>query len=110
MNQIFEMINNIEEQERMKANDQNINNSIETQTEKKKRGRPRVEWRHREDGTVDNKPNDPHYAKKYWLANYKKPFTCENCGKTLTCSGSSILRHKQTMHCKLAKFIKLESN
>ena len=29
----------------------NINNSIETQTEPKKKGRPRAEWRHNEDGT-----------------------------------------------------------
>jgi hypothetical protein len=102
MQELFEMINIIEN-ERMIANDTNIDKSVETQTEKKKRGRPRVEWRHSVDGKVDNRPNDPGYAKKYWLANYKKPFTCDNCGKTLTCSGSAIQRHRETMHCRLAK-------
>ena len=66
----------------------NINNSIETQTEPKKRGRPRKTidttttkeesntpkklgrplalWRHREDGSYDSHAIDPEYAKKYW--------------------------------------------
>ena len=42
-----------------------INNLIETQTEKKKRGRPKVEWRHSVDGKVDNRPKGLEYAKKF---------------------------------------------
>ena len=86
------------------------NASVEEDKPAKKRGRPIVAWRHTVEGKVDNRPNDPGYAKKYWLATYKKPFTCDNCGKTLTCSGSAIPRHKETMHCRLAKFTKQDSN
>jgi hypothetical protein len=86
MNQVFEMINQIEEHERMKANDQNINQQepkpfiikriknkiqdeskpVEEEKPKKKLGRPKTEWRHREDGIYDGRAIDPDYAKKYW--------------------------------------------
>ena len=83
-----------------------IINSVETQTEKKKRGRPKAEWRHREDGTYNTQPLDPKYQLKYWHEHFRKPYECNVCGKTLQCCGSGIHKHKRSMHCQLAKFKK----
>ena len=110
----------------------NINNSIETQTEPKKRkrprktidttttkeesntpkklGRPLALWRHREDGTYNDRSLDPEYANKYWRTHYRKPYTCGICGGTINCLGA-IKRHEQSMHCQLAKLMKeIETN
>ena len=51
-----------------------IINSVDTQTEKKKRGRPKAEWRHNEDGTYNTQPLDPKYQLKYWHEQFRKPY------------------------------------
>ena len=69
----------------------------------KKLGRPRVEWRHREDGTYISRAIDPDYFKKYWAETFKKPFNCHLCTKTLTiCSPGAIKANEKSMHCQLA--------
>jgi len=123
MTEIFEVMNSVIEHERMKANDKNTN---EQEPEQKKRGRPRKTddpkpqeepkgpkksgrplalWRHREDGTYNDKSIDPEYANKYWRTHYRKPYTCGICGGTINCIGA-IKRHERTMHCQLAKLKK----
>ena len=109
---------------------QNITENIVI-TEAKKRGRPKkgmekpnvseedqkpkklgsalTAWRYREDGTYNNGPIDPDYAKKYWRTHYRKPYTCGICGATLNCCGA-IPRHEQSLHCQLAKLIKEGTN
>ena len=80
---------------------------VEEPTEPKKIGRPKVEWRHGEDGKYNSQCIDPKYHLKYWRERYKKPCICEVCGKKLeTCSPSSINVHKRSMHCKYAKLKK----
>jgi hypothetical protein len=69
----------------------------------KKLGRPRVEWRHREDGTYISKAIDPDYFRKYWAETFKKPFNCHLCDKQLTiCSPGAIKAHEKSMHCQLS--------
>ena len=97
MQEIYEMMRE------MVADSENVNKSIETQTEPKKKGRPRAEWRHNEDGTYNTAPLDPKYQLKYWYEHFRKPYECDVCGKTLKCCGSGVLKHKRSMHCQLAK-------
>ena len=68
----------------------------------KTRGRPKVGWRHKEDGKYDSHAVDPEYNKKYWQENYRKPFTCPICDTTLKTSGSNIQKHQRTLHCIVA--------
>ena len=65
-----------------------------------------VEWRNTEDGVYNGKPSDPDYDKVFWKTHYKKPFTCDICGKTLTCCGSAIQKHQQSMRCQISKLKK----
>ena len=80
--------------------------SEEQPTQPKKLGRPIVPWRHKEDGTVDNRALDPQYYMKYWREHFRNPYTCDICGKTLQCCGSGVHKHQRTMHCQIAKLKK----
>ena len=77
--------------------------SEEGPKEKNKVGRPIAEWRHNEDGTIDNRARDPKYMIKYWRDHYRKPFTCEICGTTLQSCSSAVHKHQRGMRCQLAK-------
>lgn len=72
----------------------------------KKRGRPMTPWRHGENGKYNRKCLDQKYYIKYWHEHYKKEYTCEICGKCLTCIGGALHAHRRTMHCQLAKLKK----
>ena len=78
----------------------------ETQTEKKKRGRPIAPWRHKEDGSCNKLPLDPKYQLKYWYEKYRTPYTCDICGNTLQSCSSAVHKHKRGIHCQLAKLKK----
>ena len=81
--------------------------NTEEPKEPKKRGRPRVEWRHGEDGKYNSQCIDPKYSRDYWRENLRKPHTCEVCGKVLkTCGVGVINSHQRSMHCQLAKLKK----
>jgi len=82
-------------------NEENSENS-----EPKKVGRPKANWRHGENGKYDSHAIDPEYSKKYWQENYRKPFTCPICDTTLKTAGSNVLKHQRTLHCQLAKYKK----
>ena len=58
--------------------------------------------RWRDDGTYDKKPLDPNYFKKYYQNHLKQPFTCPDCGKTIS-SKSNLSKHQQTAKCRNAK-------
>ncbi len=74
--------------------------------EPKKRGRPMTPWRHGDNGKYNRKCLDQQYYIKYWHEHYKKEYTCEICGKCLTCIGGALHAHRRTMHCQLAKLKK----
>ena len=74
--------------------------------EPKKRGRPMTPWRHGENGKYNRKCLDQQYYIKYYHEHYKKEYTCEICGKCLTCIGGALHAHRRTMHCQLAKLKK----
>ena len=50
------------------------------------------------DGTYDNKPLDPDYFKKYYLKKLKAPFTCPDCGTTIS-SKANLSKHRNTKKC-----------
>jgi len=129
MTEVFDFINSIIEQERMKANDININEpEKEQEPEQTKRGRPKkaaettsseeeakpakkvgrpiAEWRHGPDGKYNSCAIDPEYAKKYFNEHLRKPWTCPVCEKTLKTCGPAIHKHKNSLHCQLAKLKK----
>ena len=47
------------------------------------------------DGTYDKKPNDPNYFSKYYQKKLSTPFTCPDCGLTIS-SKSNLSKHRQT--------------
>ena len=121
MTEDFDFINNIVENEMMKANDANINESeqkkrgrprkvVETtsseEEQPKKTGRPIAEWRHGPDGKYNSHPSDPDYYKKFFKLHHQKPWTCDVCGKTLTTCGPATYKHKKSLHCQLVKLQK----
>ena len=50
------------------------------------------------DGTYDKKPLDPNYFSKYYQKKLSTPFTCPDCGRTIT-SKSNLSKHRQTIRC-----------
>ena len=50
------------------------------------------------DGTYDKKPNDPKYFSKYYQQKLSTPFTCPDCGRTIS-SKSNLSKHRQTNIC-----------
>lgn len=50
------------------------------------------------DGTYDKKPLDPDYFSKYYQKKLSTPFTCPDCGRTIT-SKSNLSKHRQTNIC-----------
>ena len=50
------------------------------------------------DGTYDKKPLDPKYVQKYYQKKLTTPFTCPNCGRTIS-SKSNLSKHRQTNRC-----------
>ena len=51
------------------------------------------------DGTYDKKPLDPNYFSKYYQRKLKTPFTCPDCGRTIS-SKSNLSKHRETEVCK----------
>ena len=54
------------------------------------------------DGTYDKKPLDPEYFSKYYQKKLSTPFTCPECGRTIT-SKSNLSKHRQTKKCMNSK-------
>ena len=54
--------------------------------------------RYKPDGTYDKKPLDPNYFSKYYQKILSNPFTCPDCGRTIT-SKSNLSKHRQTNVC-----------
>jgi hypothetical protein len=54
--------------------------------------------RYKPDGTYDKKPLDPNYFSKYYQKRLSTPFTCPDCGRTIT-SKSNLSKHRQTNVC-----------
>ena len=54
--------------------------------------------RYKPDGTYDKKPLDPNYFSKYYQNKLSTPFTCPDCGRTIT-SKSNLSKHRQTNRC-----------
>ena len=50
------------------------------------------------DGTYDKKPLDPNYFSKYYQKKLSTPFTCPDCGRTIS-SKSNLSKHRQTNIC-----------
>jgi hypothetical protein len=50
------------------------------------------------DGTYNKKPLDPNYFTKYYQQKLTTPFTCPDCGRTIT-SKSNLSKHRQTNRC-----------
>ena len=50
------------------------------------------------DGTYDKKPLDPDYFSKYYRKKLSTPFTCPDCGRTIS-SKSNLSKHRQTNIC-----------
>ena len=57
----------------------------------------RTRWN--EDGTYNKKPLDPNYFNKYYEKHLKTPFSCPDCGRTIS-SKSNLAKHRQTNVCK----------
>ena len=51
------------------------------------------------DGTYNKKPLDPNYFSKYYHQKLKTPFTCPDCGRTIS-SKSNYSKHRDTEICK----------
>jgi hypothetical protein len=51
------------------------------------------------DGTYDKRPLDPDYFSKYYQRKLSTPFTCLDCGRTIT-SKSNLSKHRQTNRCR----------
>ena len=54
------------------------------------------------DGTYDKRPLDPEYFSKYYQKKLSTPFTCPECGRTIT-SKSNLSKHRQTKKCMNSK-------
>jgi hypothetical protein len=74
--------------------------SSEQQQEKKKRkGKPiTAPRRHKEDGTYDNRPNDPDYFRKYYQERTLRDIPCPNCGCNIK-DATHKARHMRTKKC-----------
>ena len=59
---------------------------------------PPTSTRWKPDGTYDKKPLDPNYFSKYYQKKLSTPFTCPDCGRTIT-SKSNLSKHRQTNRC-----------
>ena len=51
------------------------------------------------DGTYNKKPLDPEYFTKYYHNKLSTPFTCPDCGRTIS-SKSNLSKHRQTHICR----------
>ena len=60
---------------------------------------PKKTSRWNTDGTYDNKPLDPDYFKKYYQNKLKTPFTCPDCGTTIS-SKANLSKHRNTKKCR----------
>ena len=60
------------------------------------------------DGTYDKKPNDPNYFSKYYQKKLSTPFTCPDCGRTI--SSKSIYQTSSNQHLYEEKMPVLKSN
>ena len=54
--------------------------------------------RYKPDGTYDKKPLDLNYFSRYYQKKLSTPFTCPDCGRTIT-SKSNLSKHRQTNRC-----------
>ena len=63
---------------------------------------PTTSTRWKPDGTYDRKPLDPDYFSKYYQKKLSTPFTCPDCGRTIT-SKSNLSKHRQTKRCMNSK-------
>ena len=61
--------------------------------------KPPQRIREKPDGTYDSKPNDPNYFQNYYQKNLKTPFTCLDCGRTIS-SKSNLSKHRHTKICE----------
>ena len=104
----FKRLSAIITKRRRNAKTKEPNDKIESvEPSEVKKGRPIVAaWRHREDGTYNKQAIDTEYAIKYWRDNFRKPFFCSICERTLQTGGSNVMKHQRTLHCQLAKFKK----
>ena len=59
---------------------------------------PTTSWRVRDDGTYDNRPNDPDYFKTYYQRKVKQPVGRKYCGMMI-CDISDLNRHSKTKRC-----------
>ena len=53
-------------------------------------------------GTYNKKRLDPNYFRKYYQQNLKTPFTCPDCGQTIS-SKSNLSKHRHTKKCMNSK-------
>ena len=60
---------------------------------------PTKQSRWKPNGTYDTKPLDPDYFKKYYLNNLKTPFTCPDCGTTIS-NKTNLSKHRNTKKCR----------
>jgi inhibitor of KinA sporulation pathway (predicted exonuclease) len=59
---------------------------------------PTTSTRWQPDGTYDKKPLDPKYFQKNYQKKLAPPFTCPECGRTIS-SKSNLSKHRQTRVC-----------
>lgn len=60
---------------------------------------PKRQSRWKDNGLYDTKPLDPDYFKKYYQNKFKTPFTCPDCGTTIT-NKSNLSKHRGTKKCR----------
>ena len=61
--------------------------------------KPEAMWRHKEDGSYDNRPNNPHqYFRDYYHANRAVKTECKICGASV--AKQSLHRHMRTKGCR----------
>ena len=60
---------------------------------------PNHKSRWKDNGTYANKPLDPDYFKKYYINKLKTPFTCPDCGTTIS-SKANLSKHRNTRKCR----------
>lgn len=76
----------------------------ELQTSSEEEPRKHTRWNPNE--AYDTKPLDPDYFKKYYQNKLKTPFTCPDCGKTIS-NKTNLSKHQKVQ--KLSKLmLKLE--
>ena len=63
---------------------------------------PAMPTRWKRDGNYDKKPDDPKYFSRYYQEKLSTPFTCPDCGRTIT-SKSNLSKHRQTKKCMNSK-------